>query len=254
VRFDPPLLRGHFVRRYKRFFVDVRLADGSLVTAHCPNTGSLMGCLLEGAEVWIQPTTDPKRSLRFTWKLVRIGAAMVGVDTGLAVPLVEAAIAAGTLDRLAGHERVLREVVYGRENTSRIDLLLSSGGVMPREEGPRRGKRRLLPEGDQRVYVEVKNTTLVRERLALFPDAVTERGQKHLAELMDVVAQGMRAAMVFCVQRDDCSSLAPADDIDPSYGRLLRQAAASGVEIYALQAAPNPEGIVTCGKIPVALD
>lgn len=254
MRFDPPLLRGQFVRRYKRFFVDVRLDDGSIVIAHCPNTGSLQGCLIEGAEVWIQPASDPKRSLRFTWKLIRIGRSLVGVDTGLAVPLVEAAIASGTLDALSGHERVMREIVYGREGTSRIDLLLSSGGMMPSETSARKSKRRLLPEGDARVYVEVKNTTLVRDKLALFPDAVTERGQKHLEELIDVVAQGMRAAMVFCVQRDDCESFAPADDIDPSYGRLLRKASSAGVELYALQAAPNPEGIAIRRKIPITLD
>ncbi len=254
MRFDPPLVRGRFERRYKRFFVDVRLDDGSLVIAHCPNTGSLQGCLIEGAEVWIQPASDPKRNLRFTWKLIQIGRSLVGVDTGLAVPIVEAAIANGTLDALSGHERVLREVVYGREGTSRIDLLLSSGGVMPAETGARKSKRRSLPEGDKRVYVEVKNTTLVRGKLALFPDAVTERGQKHLEELIDVVAQGMRAAMVFCVQRDDCESFAPADDIDPKYGRLLREANTAGVEIYALQAAPSPEGILARRKMPIALD
>ncbi len=251
--FDPPLLRGRFVRRYKRFFVDVQLDSGELVVAHCPNTGSLLGCLIEGAEVWIQPTDNPARALRYTWKLIRIGNSLVGVDTGLAVPLVETAIQRGVLDSLSGHERMMREVVYGREGASRIDILLSSGGALP-VTAPSKSKRRVLHEGDQRVYVEVKNTTLVRDGVALFPDAVTERGQKHLNELTFVVEHGMRAAMVFCVQRDDCSALQPADDIDPVYGRLLREAAQAGVEVYALHASPAQAQIKVMRTLPVQLD
>ena len=253
MRFDPPLLRGRFVRRYKRFFVDVQLDDGSTVVAHCPNTGSLLGCLIEGAEVWIQPATDPARALRFTWKLIRIGTTLVGVDTGLAVPIVEAAITSGVLEALSGHERMLREVAYGREGSSRIDILLSSGGTLPSAKAPTKSKRRVLHEGDRRVYVEVKNTTLAVEGMALFPDAVTERGQKHLEELIHVVGQGMRAAMVYCVQRDDCDALRPADKIDPTYGRLLREAEHRGVELYALHASPDAEKIAVRRKLPVVL-
>lgn len=254
MRFTPSLVRGRFLRRYKRFFVDVQLDDGSVVVAHCPNTGSLLGCLIEGAEVWIQPASDPKRALRYTWKLIRIGDSLVGVDTGLAVPIVEAAITNGVLDGLCGHERMLREVVYGREGTSRIDILLSSGDSLPSTPAATKSKRRVLHEGDERVYVEVKNTTLVSKGTALFPDAVTERGQKHLEELMHVVERGMRAAMVFCVQRDDCDAFRPADDIDPIYGRLLRRAAQAGVETYALHASPKPEEIAVQRKLPVLLD
>ncbi len=253
MQFDPPLLRGRFIRRYKRFFVDVQLDDGNVVVAHCPNTGSLLGCLLEGAEVWIQPATDPARALRFTWKLIRIGSSLVGVDTGLAVPIVEAAITSGVLESLSGHERMLREIVYGREGASRIDILLSSGGTLPAAVATK-SKRRVLHEGDQRVYVEVKNTTFVQDGAALFPDAVTTRGQKHLEELIDVVAQGMRAAMVFCVQRDDCEALRPADKIDPIYGRLLRRAAHKGVEVYALHASPDAQQIAVRRTLPVLLD
>lgn len=254
MRFTPSLVRGRFLRRYKRFFVDVQLDDGSVVVAHCPNTGSLLGCLIEGAEVWIQPASCPKRALRYTWKLIRIGDSLVGVDTGLAVPIVEAAITSGVLEGLTGHERMLREIVYGREGTSRIDILLSSGGSLPSAPAPTKSKRRVLHEGDERVYVEVKNTTLVNDGTALFPDAVTERGQKHLEELMHVVEQGMRAAMVFCVQRDDCDVFRPADKIDPVYGRLLRRAANVGVETYALHASPQPEQIAVQRRIPVLLD
>jgi len=253
VKFDPPLIRGRFLRRYKRFFVDVELDDGSIVIAHCPNTGSLQGCLVEGAETFIQPATDPKRTLRFTWKLIRVGTALVGVDTGLAVPIVESAIQSGVLSDLSGYERTLREIPYGREGKSRIDILLSRGGSMPAQDATK-SKRRPLPAGDERVYVEVKNTTLVREGIAQFPDAVTERGQKHLEELIDVVQQGMRAAMVFCVQRDDCELFRPADHIDPVYGQLLRKAAGAGVELYVLGAAPSANEIGGHRKIAIALD
>jgi sugar fermentation stimulation protein A len=174
------------------------------------------------------------------------------VDTGLAVPLVEEALAASLLPTLQGYARRYREVVYGREHTSRIDLLLSRGGAMPADAAPSR-RGRTLPTGDERVYVEVKNTTLVRDGIAAFPDAVTERGQKHLEELMHVVSQGQRAAMVYCVQRSDCDRFAPADEIDATYGRLLRQAVRAGVEAHAIQATPTPGGVHVARALPVCL-
>jgi sugar fermentation stimulation protein A len=248
--FDPPLVQGRLLRRYKRFFVDVALDRGEQVVAHCPNTGSLLGCLEEGAPVLLLPSDNPKRVLRFTWKMVHIGGAWVGVDTGLAVPLVEEARSLGLLPALAGYERIYREVRYGREARSRIDLLLSRGG---RLSAGVTNKARALPEDDERVYVEVKNTTLAQDGVGMFPDAVTERGQKHLEELMHVVQGGQRAAMVYCVQRADCSVFRPADHIDPTYGKLLRRAQAAGVELYALRARPTPEGITVDAALPIVL-
>jgi sugar fermentation stimulation protein A len=248
--FDPPLLQGRLIRRYKRFFADVQLSAGEHVVAHCPNTGSLLGCLHEGADVLLATAANPKASLRFSWKMVRVGPIWVGLDTGLAVPLVEEALARGTLPALAGYPRRFREVRYGREQASRIDILLSRGGELPQVA---RGKTRALPEGDERVYIEVKNTTLVDAGVALFPDAVTERGQKHLEELMHVVATGQRAAMIYCVQRGDCASFRPADHIDPRYGKLLRQAQRAGVELYALRAIPGPNGIEPDRLLPIEL-
>jgi sugar fermentation stimulation protein A len=250
MHFDPPLLRGRFLRRYKRFFVDVELDDGRTVIAHCPNTGSLAGCLSEGAEAWLQPAHDPARKLRYTWKLIRISDTLVGVDTGLAVPIVEEAVTLGLLEGLSGHERMTREVSYGREQRSRIDLLLSSGGT-PKAT---KGKQRVLYDGDARVYVEVKNTTLVDGATAMFPDAVTERGQKHLEELMHVVDGGQRAAMVFCVQRADCERFRPADHVDPAYGKLLRRAKAHGVALFALRATADSTGVYAQQTLPVSLD
>ncbi|MFT3926251.1 MAG: DNA/RNA nuclease SfsA [Myxococcales bacterium] len=253
MQFDPPLVSGRFLRRYKRFFVDVELESGEQVVAHCPNTGALLGCLEPGAPVQLMVAKGPKRSLPFGWKLIRIGETWVGVDTGLAVPLVEEAITSGHLPALAGYTRSFREIPYGRELGSRIDILLSRGGTEPPVTTRSPSRARVLPSGDERVYVEVKNTTLVQAGTALFPDAVTERGQKHLAELMHVVQLGQRAAMVFCVQRSDCARFAPADQIDPAYGRLLREAAERGVEVYALQAHSSPEGIQIARTLPVSL-
>jgi sugar fermentation stimulation protein A len=247
MQFAAPLVRGRFLRRYKRFFVDVELSDGAVVVAHCPNTGALTGCLVEGAQVLLEPASNPARSLRYTWKFVHLDG-WVGVDTGLAVPLVERAIASGVLPGLGGFERVYREVKYGRDGGSRIDLLLSRGGVLPANAKPR-----TLPEGDERVYVEVKNTTLVEPPVALFPDAVTERGQKHLEELVHVRRSGQRAAMVYCVQRGHVSEFRPAALVDPRYAQLLSWAALEGVELYALRAVPSERGIESWAEIPVVL-
>lgn len=253
MRFDPPLVRGRLVRRYKRFLVDVRMDDGDVVTAHCTNTGSLHGCLKEGASVMLAPADTPGRKLAWTWKMVRVGRTWVGVDTSLAVPLVREAMQHGLLPELEGYDRIVPEVRYGREGKSRIDLLLSRGGTAAVGRG-----RRAVFEGDERVYVEVKNTTLAlpnggAAHRAAFPDAVTERGRKHLEELVAMRRQGHRAAMVYCVQRSDCADLSPADAIDPTYGRVLRDAMAEGVEAYALAMATGPRSIRPLRRLPVVL-
>lgn len=257
MRFDPPLVRGRLIRRYKRFMVDVALDDGPTVTAHCTNTGSLAGCLREGAPVLLERASNPSRKLAWTWKMIRLGRTWVGVDTGLAVPLVQEAIGRGRLPELAGYCRIVREVAYGREGRSRIDLLLSRGG-QPAESGAgRRPRGRELFVGDERVYVEVKNTTLALQDGAhphgAFPDAVTERGLKHLHELMHVVEQGHRAAMVYCVQRSDVRAFRPADEIDPAYGRGLRQALEAGVEVYALSTLSGPRRVSLSRRLPLEL-
>lgn len=250
--FDPPLLEGRFLRRYKRFFMDAELADGRTVTAHCPNTGSLSGCLLPGAAVALQPAASATRKLAWTWKLIHAGPSWVGVDTSIANALVAEALEAGALPELAGHEQTLHEVPYGREGRSRIDLLLVSGGVAPQKQ--KRVATEAAP-GERRIYVEVKNTTLVTERggrrLGAFPDAVTERGLKHLEELMHVVRGGQRAAMVFSVQRSDCEAFTPADDIDPAYAAGLRRALSEGVEAYALAARIDPQGVALVHRLPI---
>ncbi len=226
MRFEPRLVEGTLVQRYKRFLADVIL-DGVSVTAHCPNTGGLIGCKAPGTPVLLQAASNPSRKLPWTWVGVRSATAWVGLDTGRAVPLVVESLSNGLLPELGGYERTLLEVPYGDER-SRIDVLLSAGGTPPAT------RRERLWTGDRRTYVEVKNTTLASGRVARFPDAVTERGTKHLRELMRMVQAGHRAALVFVAQRDDVDSFEPADEIDPTYGKTLREACRAGVQTFAV--------------------
>jgi sugar fermentation stimulation protein A len=227
----PPLVAGRLIKRYKRFLADVELDDGRLVTAHSANTGSMRGCAEPGSRVWLSAADNPARKLAWTWELTQTApGVVVGIHTGRSNALVEEAIRAGHIPALAGASRIRREVRYGQN--SRIDLLLEFDDAAP-------------------VYVEVKNVTLVESGVARFPDAVTTRGAKHLQEMSAMVAQGARAAMVYCVQRTDARALESADDIDPEYGRQLRAARASGVDAYALCAAPDPVASVIVLDRPI---
>lgn len=231
VQIDAPLLEGRLLRRYKRFLADVELAGGEVVTAHCPNTGSLSGCLEAGARAVLRDSADPKRKLRYTFQTVEVDGTWVNVDTGLPNAVVAEAVERGRLHPLAGYETQRREVRYG-EN-SRIDLLLE--------------------RGDERCYVEVKSTTLARGTLALFPDAVTTRGRKHLVELARMVDEGYRGVILFLVSRADVTRFAPADDIDPEYGRTLREVVAHGVEALAYTTKVEPGRIEIARKLPIRL-
>lgn len=235
MEFSSPLLPGRLVKRYQRFLADVLLESGVQVTAHCPNTGSMLGCKAPESRVWLSPASDPKRKLPYTWEIVEAGpGVLVGIHTGRSNGLVREAIGSGTIRELAGYGRIRQEVRYGREN-SRIDLLL---------EDPA-GRR---PD----CYVEVKNVTAAAEGgVALFPDAVSERGSKHLRELMAVVAAGQRAVMCYCVQRADVTEVRPADAIDPIYGQTLREALKAGVEAIAYGAEVSPAGIRLLNPLPV---
>jgi len=231
VPWDAPLLAGRLVRRYKRFLADVELADGTVVTAHCANTGSMAGCAAPGSRVLLSESTNPARKLAYTWELVAVGDTWVGINTARANGVVAEALEAGRIPELAGFESIRREVPYGRN--SRIDLLL---------DGP-----------DGPTHVEVKNTTLAEGGLARFPDAVTARGTKHMDELAQVVKGGGRAAVVFLVHRDDARRFAPADSIDPVYGQALRRAAQAGVMVLPYGAHAGPEGVQVTERLPAAL-
>jgi sugar fermentation stimulation protein A len=227
-----PLYSGKLIRRYKRFLADVRLDDGEIVTAHCPNSGSMEGCYQPGCKVLLSKSPNPKRKLPFTWELSEIDGMWVGINTMHPNKLVAEAIENGEIPELRGYDSIRREVKYG--TNSRIDLQLS--------------------KADGRLcYIEVKNVTLVKEGIALFPDSTTLRGQKHLRELMAVKRQGRRAVNFFTVQRPDASAVSAADEIDSVYGKLLRQAAEEGVELIAYQALITPQKIVLHKKLPVVL-
>jgi sugar fermentation stimulation protein A len=228
----PELIPGTLVRRYKRFLADVRLENGKSVTAHCPNSGSMTACCEPGRPVFISYHDNPRRKLAYTWELIQMPTSLVGVNTQVPNRLTAVAIEAGKVAALAGYTTVKREVKVGQR--SRIDILLESQGRRP-------------------CYVEVKNCTLVTDGVARFPDAVTNRGQKHLDELQDLVAAGFRCAMFFLIQRMDAAVFMPADSIDPEYGRKLRKSSQNGVEIFAYDVSIDFKTIRLNDRIPCQL-
>jgi sugar fermentation stimulation protein A len=230
--FETELVEGELLRRYRRFFADVRLADGRVVVCHCANPGSMLGCAPAGGRVWVRPVDDPRRKLAFTWELVEVGGALVCVNTQRANEVVAEALAAGAIGELAGYDTVRREVRCG--DRSRIDFLLE--------------------RGEERCFVEVKSVTLgVGDGASAFPDSVTERGTRHLRELMTVAARSDRAVLLFCAGRGDTRRVRPADEIDPVYGRALREAVAAGVEVLAFGCAVTPRELRLGGRVPVSL-
>ena len=205
-----PLIEGVFLKRYKRFFTEIELADGSLVIAHTPNTGSMQQCAVPGHKVLISQTDDPKRKLKYTLELIRVGEFWVDTHTLRTNRVVEEALRNAWVESLRGYQ-VTPEFKIG---DSRIDFLLEKDA--------------------EKVLVEVKNVTLLSgTATACFPDAVTSRGQKHLRELLAARQQGYRAVIFFLVQRAEAKTFSPADEIDPEYGRLLREVVAGGVEALA---------------------
>lgn len=224
MKFSPPLEQGIFLRRYKRFFAEVGLPDGEILTLHCANTGSMRNCQVPGTPCWFSRTADPRRKLPGTLEIVTTGdGRLAGVNTGRANRLVEEAMTAGRIEALRGYEGVRREVRYGEEN-SRIDFLLAGDG--------------------KPCYVEVKSVTLsLGDGRAAFPDTVTRRGAKHLRELEVVAAGGARAVLLFCAQLSDIDVVVPAADLDPDYALALRQARRQGVEVLAWGCRLGPEEI-----------
>lgn len=240
MKFAPPLLAVTLLRRYKRFLADVRLADGSEITVHCPNTGSMRNCVLPGMEqaALISDSANPKRKYRHTLEALQVAHGhWAGVNTGRANGLVAEALAAGLLPGLEPASGLEREVTFG---DSRFDLALGE---------------RAAPH----TFIEVKNVTLGAgpededHGLIRFPDSVTLRGQKHLLSLMEVVRSGRRAVLFFCVQHSGARAAGPADDVDPRYGDLLREAAAAGVEVMAWRTRISATGFRLQEALPVVL-
>jgi len=236
MRFSAPLLPATLVRRYKRFLADVELPSGETVTVHCANPGAMTGLNAAGARVWLSKSANSKRKLAHSWELVEVdlggGAELVGINTAHPNTLAAEAIAAGAIPELSGYTLIRREVKYGKN--SRVDFVL---------EGPARPS----------CYVEIKNVHLMRQTgLAEFPDAVTKRGAKHLAELGEMAAVGARAVMLFLIQIGSARRFKLARDIDPVYGAAFDAARARGVEALAYRCGISHEGIEVVEPVPIA--
>jgi len=231
--FASPLVEGRLIRRYKRFLADIQLESG-VITAAVPNTGSMMGCCDAGNRVWLSESDSVTRKYRHTWELVQVGKVLIGINTGRPNALVAEAIANGTIEELRGYASLRREVPYGDES-SRVDFVLESSRRKP-------------------CYVEVKNVTAAASKgVALFPDSVSDRGTRHLRELIRLKAQGVRSVQLYCVQRGDVREVRPADGIDYEYGQALRAAVAAGVEVLAYRAKVTPSEIRLEERIPVVI-
>ncbi|MCW8824914.1 MAG: DNA/RNA nuclease SfsA [Gammaproteobacteria bacterium] len=235
MRYTAPLIPATLVRRYKRFLADVILSSGEEITVHTPNTGSMMGCSDPGSRIWLRDSNNPKRKYRYSWVMTQNSdGVLIGVDTALPNRLVAEAIENGTVEELQDYDEIRHEVPYGKES-SRIDLLLKGSDKSD-------------------CYIEIKNVTASTEAgIAKFPDAVTKRGTKHLRELMEMVRQGDRAVIFYCVQRTDAQKFRPADEVDFEYGETLREALASGVEALAYRAEISEEGVSLMHAIPLQI-
>ncbi|MGD9948471.1 MAG: DNA/RNA nuclease SfsA [Desulfobulbus sp.] len=218
-------------KRYKRFLADVTLADGSLLTVHCPNSGSMRGCATPGSPVVISHSDNPKRKYAWSLEMVREQGVWIGIHTGRTNHLVHEALELGIIDDFGQIIRITAEVVVSAK--SRLDFLVETD----------RGT----------TYLEVKNCSLAEEGIAYFPDAVTNRGTKHLHELVQLAKAGFGAAILFCIQRSDASLCKPAAHIDPVYAETVLWAASQGVRFFAYQAAVSPEAIVICRPIPFSI-
>ena len=225
--FSEPLIRGHLIKRYKRFLADIELEDGTLITAHCPNSGAMQGLTHPGTLVWLSRSSNPSRKLPYTWQMAEVDGTFVGMNTANPNELVENAICSGVIVELQGYQSLRREVPYGKN--SRIDILLEKDA--------------------QKIYVEVKNVHMKRGKTAAFPSSVTSRGAKHMRELSEMVQQGHQAYVVYIVQRNDCECFEIARDIDPIYAQETLRALERGVKalVYACDVSPN--GIIVKNRL-----
>jgi sugar fermentation stimulation protein A len=228
----PPLLLGTLVKRYKRFFADIELETGELITAHCANTGPMTGICKVGNKVGVSSSNNPKRKLPYSWEIIHVDDVWVGVHTGLPNQVVGKMLAQKAIAELGDYDLAQGEVAYGNEK-SRIDFVLTAL--------------------QSKTFVEIKNTTWCDGSLALFPDTVTTRGQKHIRELISVLDGNTRAVLLYFINRGDCDRFAPGDQADPEYGKLLREAIAEGVEILPCRFNVTPTGIEYLGLAELVL-
>ncbi|MFQ4137719.1 DNA/RNA nuclease SfsA [Nodosilinea sp. PGN35] len=234
----PPLLEGTLLKRYKRFFADIELETGETVVAHCPNTGPMTGVCHIGGRVLVSYNPDPKRKLAYTWELAEVRDTVptwAGVNTALPNRVVKSLLEARQIPELGDYTTIRPEVRYGGDGKSRIDFVIAG------------------PDAEPVTYIEVKNTTWAKGTLALFPDTVTTRGQKHLKELTALIPQA-QAVMLYFINRGDCTTFAPGDVADPTYGLLLRQAVAQGVKVLPCRFEVTPAGLRYLGLAPLRLN
>jgi sugar fermentation stimulation protein A len=225
-----PTQTGTLLRRYKRFLADIRLADGTTLTVHCPNSGAMLGCSSPGSPVLVSRSANPRRKYSWTLEMVRENNTWIGVNTALTNALVREALANRTIADFGKIDAIVPEVRVSPQ--SRLDFLLRAAG--------------------RDIYLEVKNCSLAREGVALFPDAVTARGTRHLLELEKLLTEGRRAAVIFCVQRADAERFRPAAAIDPLYAETLARAYDRGLTVLAYQAEVRPGTVRIVRKLPLA--
>jgi sugar fermentation stimulation protein A len=221
MNFENQLIPGVLIKRYKRFFVDIKIKDKT-ITAHCPNTGSMMGLLNEGNKVWVTKTDNEKRKLKYTLQIVEKNGQKVGVNTHLTNKIVKEGLENNFFKEFEKKTIIKAEEKF--KSNTRFDFLLSSNG--------------------KKTFIEVKNVTLSRKKnLAEFPDSVTTRGAKHIIELIDAVKQGYKSYLIFVVQREDCKIFKIAEDIDPEYSKLLTIALKNKVKILCYDCKFSTKGI-----------
>lgn len=231
----PQLITGKLIKRYKRFLADIELATGEIITAHCPNTGPMIGVSTPNSLVQVSKSNNPKRKLAYTWEMILVDETWVGINTALPNKIIKLALEQKILPQLTNrYETIRREVPYGKQKKSKVDFVLSKTGQ---------------PD----IYLEVKNVTLAQDKIALFPDTVTTRGQKHLHELMALIPEA-KPIMLYFINRQDCDRFAPADNYDPHYGELFREAISKGVEILPLRFQVTPQQITYLGLAELLID
>jgi sugar fermentation stimulation protein A len=227
----PELSKGRLVSRYKRFFADIELENGVLITAHCANTGPMTGVCEIGSPVLVSHHPSPKRKLAYSWEAIYLDNQWIGINTSLPNRIIGNMLAQHCIPELEPYTNFKGEVTYGLEK-SRVDFLLTDAKT------------------DRQTYVEVKNTTWAIANLALFPDSVTTRGQKHLRELMAAMADPIKpsdAALIFFINRGDCDRFASGDQADPTYGSLLKEAIAKGLKVLPCRFAIEPPHVTYLG-------
>jgi sugar fermentation stimulation protein A len=225
----PTLISGRLIKRYKRFLADIELETGEIITAHCPNTGLMTGICTPNSLVQVSKSDNPKRKLPYTWEMIQVNSTWVGTNTAIPNRIIKLALEKQLLPELASkYSNIYAEVPYGQNNQSRIDFLLTGDDDQPP------------------IYVEVKSVTLSRDNIALFPDTVTTRGQRHLRELTALIPQA-KPVMLYFINRSDCDTFAPSDRCDLKYSQLLREAVTKGVQVLPYRFEITPQGISYLG-------